>query len=126
MKNKAVFMQNLKKLRISKGLSQQELARKCGFSKMIISHYESNASNPSVVKIETISKILGVTIADLLNDHLTTNKTDLSNIDPRIIKKIIKIKALPVREQNKVWDYANTILEKNELKQKNNQLQEIK
>ena len=57
--------QNLKFIRMSKGLSQQDLANKCGISKKAISHYETNISNPPIDKLKAISVALNVTIADL-------------------------------------------------------------
>jgi len=37
------------------------------------------------------------------------------------LKKIIKIKSIPVKEQNKIWLYIETVLKNFELEQKNNQ-----
>lgn len=125
MKNKNLtFMENLKHIRRAKGLSQQELADKCGFTKRVISYYENNATNPPIDKVEIIAKSLDITIADLLNDKLTIkNKTDYEEIDSRILKKILKIKSLPLNEQNSIWHYINTIIEKYELQNKNKELQ---
>lgn len=120
------FMKNLRTIRMNKGLSQQDLADKCGLTKRIISYYETNATSPPIDKIEIISKALDITIADLLNEKLTLNKKDIEDIDPRIIKKIMKIKFLPIKEQNSIWHYINTVIDKYELEQKNKLLQEVK
>ena len=120
------FMKNLRSIRMNKGLTQQELADKCGLTKRIISYYETNATNPPIDKIEIIAKVLGISISDLLNDKLTLAKKDIENVDPRIIKKIIKIKSLPTKEQNSIWHYINTVIDKYELEKKNKQLQDTK
>jgi len=113
--------QNLKFIRMSKGLSQQDLANKCGISKKAISHYETNISNPPIDKLKAISVALNVTIADLLNEKLLIKNNNLNVVDLRILKKIIKIKSIPVKEQNKIWLYIETVLKNFELEQKNNQ-----
>ena len=103
------FMKNLKKIRKAKGLSQQDLADKCGLSKTAISYYENNAVNPPIDKIETLTKALNVTIGDLLGRDDINKKSNYEEIDPRILKKIIRIQSLPIKEQKKIWDYVNTI-----------------
>ena len=121
------FMNNLKIIRRAKGLSQKELAEKTGLTIRIISYYENEATSPPIDKIEIIANALGITIADLLNDKVTKNiKTSFDNIDPRILKKISKINSLPQKDQNTIWLFIDTVIDKYELGQKNKQLQESK
>lgn len=128
MDNKnTTFMNNLKNIRRAKGLSQKDLADKTGLTIRIISYYENEATSPPIDKIELIAQALDVTIADLLNEKLTKNiKTSYDNIDHRILKKISKLNSLPQKEQNTIWLFIDTVLEKYELEQKNKQLQEVK
>ena len=121
------FMNNLKLIRRAKGLSQKDLANKTGLTIRIISYYENEATSPPIDKIEIIAKALGVTVADLLNDKVTKNiKTSFDDIDSKMLKKISKINTLPQKEQNTIWLFIDTVIDKYELEQKNKQLQEVK
>jgi len=112
---KSSFMKNLKKIRKLKGLSQQDIAEKTGLTIRKISYYENYAVNPPIDKIKLIAEILNVKISDLLKDECISNKMDeYENVDPRILKKIIKIQSLPLKEQKKIWDYINTIIKNQE------------
>ena len=119
-------MKNLKKIRKARGLSQKDLANKCNLAKTVISYYENNAVNPPLDKIEIIAKALNVTIGDLLSRDDIKQKTDYEDIDPRILKKVIKIQSIPLKEQRKIWDYIDTIIKNLELEKKQKNLLEIK
>jgi len=113
---KEIFMKNLKKFRKLKGLSQRDLAEKCNLTKRIISCYETKAVNPPIDKLEKIANALEIPISDLFNEKFSFKKTQSEDIDPRIIKKLNKIKSLPLKEQNKIWDFANALLQVHDLK----------
>ncbi|MCB2015226.1 MAG: helix-turn-helix transcriptional regulator [Sphingobium sp.] len=52
--------ENVKKARIAKGMTQEELAEKSGFSQQYISGLESGRRNPTIVTIYEIAQALGV------------------------------------------------------------------
>ena len=56
---------NIKEVRTSKGLSQQALAEKCGFSNTVLSAYENSKKIPSLSTIATIARALDVNIERL-------------------------------------------------------------
>ncbi|MEV2910872.1 XRE family transcriptional regulator [Paenibacillus larvae] len=60
------FSKNLKKLRIKKGISKSELAKKIGVSDVTIGYWESGKTEPRMGKIELIANVLGVATDDLL------------------------------------------------------------
>lgn len=66
----------LKKLRIEKGLSQQELANMIGASKSLISCYESGKRNPSLENIISFIEIFGVS-----SDYLLGNDNMIKTVD---------------------------------------------
>ena len=57
----------LQSLRQSQGLSLEDLSRKAGVSKSMLSQIERNQANPTVALVWRLANALGVTIADLLN-----------------------------------------------------------
>ncbi len=58
------FIRNLTRMRLSKGLSVQELAEKAGLSRQIIYNYESGNAFPKVEALAKLSKALNCEKAD--------------------------------------------------------------
>ena len=57
----------IKEIRLSKKISQTEVAYRCGFDKSNYNTIESGKRNPTVISLLKISKALGVNLIDLLN-----------------------------------------------------------
>jgi transcriptional regulator with XRE-family HTH domain len=57
---------NLKRIRIAKELTQEELAVKSGFSQQFLSGIERGKRNPTIVTIYEIAHALGVSHEDLV------------------------------------------------------------
>jgi len=60
------FAQNLQAARLRMGLSQQELASRCGLSRTEISLFERRARSPRLEMIVALSKALDVEPGELL------------------------------------------------------------
>jgi transcriptional regulator with XRE-family HTH domain len=60
------FKDNLKRIRIERGLSQTELAELTGLTQVTISHYETGSQTPNVKTADKIAHALGVTLNELL------------------------------------------------------------
>ena len=58
--------QNLKRIRLKKGLTQEQFADISGFSQQYISGLEGGHRNPTVVTLYEIAVALGVSHLDLL------------------------------------------------------------
>ncbi len=61
---------NVKRLRLEKGLSQDELAAKAGLDRTYVNGIERGRKNPSIVSLWHISQALGCKPRDLI-DHET-------------------------------------------------------
>lgn len=57
---------NVRKFRLAKGLTQEDLAVKCGFGQNYVSDLERGVRNPTVVTLWGIAQALGVTPVDLV------------------------------------------------------------
>jgi transcriptional regulator with XRE-family HTH domain len=57
---------NVRRFRLKKGLTQEELAVLSGFGQQYISGLENGLRNPTIVSIYEIAKALGVPYLDLL------------------------------------------------------------
>lgn len=66
MQGKYEPMLNLKFRRIEKGLTQEELARQCGISGVLISLYERGVTYPRKPTLDKLAKVLGCEIKDIV------------------------------------------------------------
>ena len=66
-------MNGLKELRLKRGLSQQELAKKVGISNQSISSYEKGVRKPKIEAWKKLADYFGVSVPYLQGryDHLT-------------------------------------------------------
>ncbi|MEK4384218.1 helix-turn-helix transcriptional regulator [Aeribacillus sp. FSL K6-2848] len=69
-----LFGKNVRKIRISMGISQEELAFRCGLHRTYISDIERGTRNVSLENIERIAHALNVPPKDLF---------DFSSIEPK-------------------------------------------
>ena len=60
------FSENLKRIRLEKGLTQQYLADALGVSRSAVAVYESGRIEPSIEKLLNLSSSLGVSLDELL------------------------------------------------------------
>lgn len=60
--------ENIRRLRIERGLSQQQLADRTGKTRSAISQYESGKIVPRMGVIESIANILGVKKTDIIGE----------------------------------------------------------
>ncbi|WP_312052049.1 helix-turn-helix domain-containing protein [Brevundimonas diminuta] len=63
---------NLKRIRVERGLTQEELAERSGFSQQYISDMERGRRNPTIVSLWELAQAIGVTPVDLItpDDHV--------------------------------------------------------
>lgn len=59
-------MTKLAAIRKSRGLTQIELADKCGWKKSTISDYERGEREPNITKLQVLAKALDCTVSDLI------------------------------------------------------------
>ena len=62
--------QKIKRLRVLKGLTQEELADRAELSKGFISQVERDLTSPSIATLVDILQCLGTTISEFFNDNL--------------------------------------------------------
>lgn len=62
---------NIKALRVEKGLSQSSLASQLGVVPGTISNYENSVSTPDLEMLGELTKVLGVSVHDLLYEDLS-------------------------------------------------------
>ena len=82
------FGDNLKKLRKSKNLSQEELADKVKVSRQSVSKWETGEAYPEMNNILQLCKIFNCEINSLVNDNII----DLDSLDEEIKMSVVKFK----------------------------------
>ena len=60
------FNENLRKARTEKKLTQQQVADLLGVAKSTYCQYETGASEPNILRLKKLAKILGINIDTLL------------------------------------------------------------
>ncbi len=64
---------NIKRLRLEKGLTQEQLAEKSGFGQNYLNDLERGRRNPTVLTLWEIAQALGVTPVDLISPDEEVN-----------------------------------------------------
>ncbi len=89
------FGENLRNLRKSKKLSQEDLAEKMGVSRQSVSKWETGDAYPEMNNILELCKIFNCHINNLVNDSIT----DIDLLDEEIKMNVVKFKS---DQQNKM------------------------
>lgn len=86
----------IRELRISKNLTQQQLADELHVTKQAISKWEKGKSIPDITSIELLSSFFGVSVDYLINDDIEEVKTKMAGASSKRINKlsVILISAL--------------------------------
>lgn len=78
--NSYVTGTTIKKLREAKGITQNELAEKIGVTSKAVSKWETSKGLPDITLIEPLSKILGISVLELMSGDTIINKNTSSNM----------------------------------------------
>ena len=66
---RAIIAANVSRLRLERGLTQQELANQLNYSDKAVSKWERGESAPDISVLARIAAIFGVTVDYLITDH---------------------------------------------------------
>ncbi len=58
--------ENLKKIRIMKGITQTEIAKKLDVNRSFVSNIENGKTNPTLSTITNLADVLGISVNELL------------------------------------------------------------
>ena len=114
-----MFSLNLARFRKDRGLSQKDLAALSGISPRMIAHYEKYVSHPSLDKVETLSKVLGVSVNHLLglDEQINNHRDFVSSVDTRSIKQFKKILGLSPIDRSMIYKMVDGLMRKKEYNQ---------
>ena len=93
----------VKKLRISKGFSQEELADLCGLDRTYITYIENAKKNITVVTLFKVTKALGITLSDFFD----FTETEISKKNEKKGEKIVNLVVNNIYSNKEIHDYFN-------------------
>ena len=96
------FGDNLRQIRKSKKMSQEQLAEKVNVTRQSVSKWENGESYPEMNNILELCKIFNCK----LNDLVHTDMTDISSLDEEIIMNVVKFNE---KKQKEVKTLSNVI-----------------
>ncbi len=96
------FGDNLKKIRIFKKLSQEDLAEKVNVSRQSISKWETGDSYPTMNNLLELCKIFRCKINDLVNDNII----DIDSLGDEVKTKVVSLK----KEEQKKMKFLSKII----------------
>lgn len=82
------FGDNLKNIRKTKKISQEELAEKLGVSRQSVSKWETGENYPSMTNIVCLCDIFHCKMNDIVHEDFV----DINSLDPEIKMKVVKLK----------------------------------
>ena len=117
-----IFAKNLTAFRKMKGLSQYDLANLSGISRRMIGHYEIKGIIPPADRLQALADCLGIPVYRLFKEKEAEKRPgiDLSEIDPRSVKKLRDILSLPHDDRNDLYRILNKMVRKNQLEKLQN------
>ena len=82
--------EKIKRMRIEKQLTQEELANRCELSKGFISQVENNLTSPSIATLIDILEILGTNLREFFNEiddeRISFTKDDMFETEDEELK----------------------------------------
>jgi len=111
------FAENLKKIRLEKGFSQEVLSKKIGVHVTHISRYERGLSIPSIEIVKKISELFELSIDNLVygdNNQIMNNSIK----DRDLLNLFGKVQILNNKQKETIKDLMSAFILKSELQQK--------
>ncbi len=116
-KNNETFAERLKRLRMSKGLSQADLAKRIKVHNTHISRYERSESKPASRILNDLADVLSVSTDYLLNGK--EEDAAVANLeDQELLSLFERLEKLSPEDKEKIKDLIDAFLMKKELKNK--------
>lgn len=103
-----IFGTRLKKIRESRGLTQQELANKLGISKRMMNYYENRVISPPVSLFPKLCKTLKTSADELLGTK-NLPKDELLSTDKRLLRRFKAVAGLTERERRSVFTFIRAL-----------------
>lgn len=101
--------ENLKKARINKGLSQEQLALKLNVVRQTVSKWEKGTSVPDAEALLHLSEALETPVNTLLGEAPDPEPAELSDV-ARQLAHMNELTALKMQQEKEFWSKAKTLV----------------
>ena len=116
--------ENIKKIRMAKGLSQKEVTITSGLDTAQYSRIENGKTDPSVTTLERIAKAMNISLVDIF--AIPGELREINSRDQTSMEKISLVEALPDEERKTIYFMLDAFVGKKKLKETlSNVLQEV-
>lgn len=99
--------QNIKKLRLKKGLSQTELSKICNITPQAVSKWERGESIPDISSLENLSTLFNVSINNIIKSNFEIKKSNIKVLDLIGLTILIFVFIIFIFPFNTSGDYAS-------------------
>ncbi|QYS87208.1 helix-turn-helix transcriptional regulator [Flavobacterium oreochromis] len=107
--------EQIKKMRLLKGLSQKEVVMSANIEKAQFSRIENDKTDPSYSTLEKIAKAMNCTMSELFSTN--EDFKDINSIDKSLIEKVSIIENLEEDEKKGLYSIIDGLSTKQKLKQ---------
>jgi transcriptional regulator with XRE-family HTH domain len=107
--------EQIKRIRLAKGLSQKEVVMVANIEKAQYSRIENDKTDPSYSTIEKIAKAMGCTLSELFNT--SEDIKDIHSMDKSIMEKVTILENLDENEKKGIYSIIDGLATKQKLKQ---------
>lgn len=112
-------MRNLREIRISRNMTQSQLANVIGYNQTIISQWEHGTRDPSTESLIKMSKIFNISVDELLGIEKANNDQNVIlnsgiNIPREKRETVLDLLSLSERQFEKVQAYIAALVDANE------------
>lgn len=111
MKEPYILFGNIKKVRVTSGLSQKQLAKKLGVSDKTVSAYETGRAIPPTPTLAKIAEITGTSVSELMGIEKPEDKNEIVKRLKKIEEQISKQNSRePFIERVKIDSFVGVVL----------------
>jgi transcriptional regulator with XRE-family HTH domain len=110
------FGQKLYTLRVRKGITQKELARRLATTVRAVSYYEREAKNPTLDVMEKVAQALDVPVKFFLDSKAKPNGPGMPEVIRSLKQRIPKLPTLTRKEQENLVGVIDGFLAKHNQK----------
>jgi transcriptional regulator with XRE-family HTH domain len=105
--------EKIKKIRLTKNLSQKEVAVSVSLDRGQYSRIENGKVEPTLSSLEKIAKAFSVKVTDFFSDE---NDYDINSYDKDLVEKVKLLDQLDDKQKKIIFDVIDTVVTNHKLK----------
>lgn len=110
------FGQRLRRIRETRGLSQEQLGQAIGVSQRMLAYYENHAEKAPAHHLMQMAGVLRVSIDELIGYKPFQAAAQAVKPNPRLWSKLRRVETLPPKDRKQVLQFIDTLVERETLR----------